>query len=74
VPIAWWRVVHADPSPRARIGAHLVLAMLAAQIALGIATLLLVVPLPLAAAHQAGAVLLFALALHLWHALEPQGA
>jgi cytochrome c oxidase assembly protein subunit 15 len=74
VPIAWWHVVRADLSPRARIGAHLVLAMLGVQIALGIATLLLVVPLPLAAAHQAGAVLLFALALHLWHALRPQGA
>ena len=37
------------------------LALIAVQIALGIATLLLVVPLPLAAAHQAGAVLVFAL-------------
>ena len=34
--------------------------MLAVQIALGISTLLLVVPVPLAAAHQAGAVLVFA--------------
>jgi hypothetical protein len=25
VPIAWWRVVRADPSPRARLGAHLAL-------------------------------------------------
>jgi hypothetical protein len=39
---------------------------------LGIATLLLVVPLPLAAAHQAGAVPLFTLALHLCHALRPR--
>ena len=44
--------------------------MLAVQIALGIATLLLVVPLPLAAAHQAGAVGVFALAVHLAHALR----
>jgi len=44
--------------------------MLALQIALGITTLLLVVPLPLAAAHQAGAVVLFALALNLAHALR----
>ena len=73
-PIAWWRVVRADVPARAKIGAHLALAMLGVQIALGIATLLLVVPLPLAAAHQAGAVLLFALALHLWHALRPRSA
>jgi cytochrome c oxidase assembly protein subunit 15 len=33
-------------------------------------TLLLAVPLPLAAAHQAGAVLLFAAALNLAHALR----
>ena len=72
VPLAWWRVLRAAPGPRARIGAHLVLAMLAVQVALGIATLLLVVPLPLAAAHQAGAVVLFALALHLAHALRPR--
>ena len=44
--------------------------MLAIQIALGIATLLLVVPLPLDALHQAGAVVLFALALNVAHALR----
>jgi heme a synthase len=44
--------------------------MLAIQIALGIATLLLVVPLALAAAHQAGALLLFAAALNASHALR----
>jgi len=69
VPLAWWRVMRADVSARARVGAHLVLAALVVQIALGIATLLAVVPLTLAAAHQAGAVVLFALALHLAHAL-----
>ena len=40
--------------------------------ALGIATLLAVVPLHLAAAHQAGAVLLFGLALALAHAMRPR--
>ena len=45
-------------------------ALLVVQIALGIATLLLVVPLPLAAAHQAGAVLVFAGALNASHALR----
>ena len=56
---------------RARAGGHAARsALLAVQIALGIATLLLVVPLPLAAAHQAGAVLVFAAALNVAHALR----
>jgi cytochrome c oxidase assembly protein subunit 15 len=71
VPLFWWRVIAApEASPRARLGAHLLLAMLAVQIALGIATLLLVVPLPLAAAHQAGAVLTFAAVLNAAHAVR----
>ena len=69
VPWYWWRTRRPDiSSVRARRGATLLLAMLAIQITLGVATLLLVVPLPLAAAHQAGAVLLFAAALNAAHA------
>jgi heme a synthase len=68
-PLLWWRVRRAPVAPRARIAAHVLLGMLAAQIALGVATLLLVVPVPLAAAHQAGAVLVFTAALYLTHAL-----
>ena len=55
---------------RARVGANALLAMLIVQLALGIATLLLVVPLPLAALHQAGAVLVFALAINVVHAFR----
>jgi cytochrome c oxidase assembly protein subunit 15 len=71
VPSYWWwvRTAGAIP-PAARFGADLLLAMLVVQATLGIATLLLVVPLPLAAAHQAGAVLLFAAALNAAHALR----
>ena len=47
----------------ARTGSHLLLAALALQITLGISTLLLVVPVALAAAHQAGAILLLTAAL-----------
>lgn len=54
----------------ARRAADVFLALLVVQIALGIATLLLVVPLSLAAAHQAGAVLVFAAALNVTHALH----
>jgi len=71
IPVFWWRMRSAPGiSPRARVGAHLLLALLAVQITLGISTLLLVVPLPLAAAHQAGALLLFAATLNVAHALR----
>ena len=43
----------------------------ALQITLGISTLLLVVPIPLAAAHQAGAVLLLTAAIVFRHTLRP---
>jgi cytochrome c oxidase assembly protein subunit 15 len=70
VPILWWRVRRTPAaSSRARTAAHLLLALLAVQVALGILTLVHVVPLPLAALHQAGAVLVFASALNLAHAL-----
>ena len=70
-PLLWWRVQRApDASGGARTAAHALLAMLAVQVALGIATLVNVVPLPLAALHQAGAVLVAALALNLAHALR----
>jgi cytochrome c oxidase assembly protein subunit 15 len=47
----------------------LLVAALALQIALGIATLLNVVPVPLAAAHQAVALLVFTAALFAAHRL-----
>ncbi len=71
VPFLWWKQRSTPGLPvRARIGSHLLLALVALQIALGIATLLFVVPVPLAAAHQAGAVLVFAAALNVAHALR----
>ena len=71
VPIWWWRLRATPAIPaRAHRAAHLLLAMLLIQVTLGIATLLLVVPLPLAVLHQSGAVLLFAAALHAAHALR----
>lgn len=71
VPILWWKLRRAPGLPsRAEKGGNALFAMLAAQIALGIATLLLVVPLPLAALHQAGAVVLFGLAINVAHSLR----
>jgi cytochrome c oxidase assembly protein subunit 15 len=49
---------------------HLLLAAAVLQAALGISTLLLVVPIPLAAAHQAGAVLLLTSAIVFRHTLR----
>ncbi len=68
VPWFWIRALRQPLYPRARLACHVFLAALAAQIALGISTLLLVVPVGLGAAHQGGAVALFAAAL--WAAHE----
>lgn len=67
----WWRI-RAEPSlaRQTRLWANALLAVAAAQIAIGIATLLLRVPLPLAAIHQAGAVIVFTCALGLLHSLR----
>ena len=71
VPVLWWKIRRdTRASPRARQGAHALLAVLAIQAALGIATLLNSVPLYLAALHQAGALVLFACALNVAHALR----
>ena len=70
VLIVWARVRHEPPNARARRWSHALLAMAAIQLGLGIATLLLRVPLPLAALHQAGAVLVFTCALGVRHALR----
>ena len=55
----------------ARMALHALLVVALIQLTLGISTLLLVVPIPLAAAHQAGAVLLLTAAIVLRHALRP---
>jgi len=71
VPAFWWRVRgKPEASREARVAADAMLAALVVQIALGIATLVNVVPLSLAALHQAGAVVLFAAALNAAHALS----
>jgi cytochrome c oxidase assembly protein subunit 15 len=69
VPWLWLQARRA-PFPRARLGADLLLGALALQIALGISTLVLAVPVALAAAHQGGALIVFAAALFLVHSLR----
>ncbi|MBI5911863.1 MAG: COX15/CtaA family protein [Betaproteobacteria bacterium] len=70
VPWFWLRARREAPTARANLAINLLLGMLALQIALGIAALLLAVPIPLAAAHQGGAVLLLTAALLVNHALR----
>jgi cytochrome c oxidase assembly protein subunit 15 len=54
----------------ARLALDLMLAAVVLQVALGITTLLMVVPIPLAAAHQGGAVLLLTAVLNAAHVLR----
>ncbi|MDH3738201.1 MAG: COX15/CtaA family protein, partial [Alphaproteobacteria bacterium] len=61
----WWRSRWIVLVQRARRVANGVLIVVALQVVLGISTLVFVVPVPLAAAHQAGAVLLLTVTLWL---------
>jgi len=70
VPWFWLRMRSAEGPLRAKQGANWLLLLVAAQISLGISTLLLVVPVPLAAAHQVGAVLVLSAALYVLHSLD----
>ncbi len=70
VPWFWMRSRTADLAPRARLACNALLVVLALQIGLGIATLLHMVPVPLAAAHQAGAMILFGTVLWVNHELR----
>ena len=68
--LLWLYALRCDLPRRARIALHALFGLGSLQAALGIATLLLVVPLPLAVAHQAGAMLLVTAALAAFHALR----
>jgi cytochrome c oxidase assembly protein subunit 15 len=69
IPAFWWALRRAAAPPQARLASNLLLAMLALQLALGIGTLLLGVPVALGAMHQAGAMVLFALLLWTTHSV-----
>lgn len=70
VPWFWWKIRAAAVSPVARRVATLLLLATFAQIGLGIATLLLAVPVELGAAHQGGAMVVLGLLLWLNHELR----
>ena len=65
----WVRARRLEPPAVAGRAIHALAGLLVLQIGLGIATLLLVVPIPLAAAHQAGAMLLLGAAIWAAHEL-----
>jgi cytochrome c oxidase assembly protein subunit 15 len=54
----WFKTLNQDLPERTRMALHCLLAAVILQVTLGISTLLLVVPVALAASHQAGALLL----------------
>lgn len=70
----WWRGQRLGVRGRAGVALHLMLVAVLLQVGLGIATLLLHVPVPLAATHQGGAMVLFSTVLLLNHALRRQQA
>ncbi len=69
IVIYWLRARHAAPDHATRMALHLMLVMGVVQVALGISTLLMRVPVQLGAAHQAGALLLLTALLIVTHRL-----
>ena len=69
-PWFWWRSRGVTLTPSARLACDALPVVLILQLALGIATLLLAVPVALGAAHQAGALLLLTIALVVNHELR----
>lgn len=70
--IVLWIMARRRGVPRpVRAGVSVLFLAVALQAALGVSTLLLYVPVPLAAAHQAGALILFTAALWLLHRVRP---
>ena len=70
VVIYWLKARKADLPKRARPAVNALLHTMVLQVALGITTLLMAVPVILGAAHQAVAMLLFTVVLYLVHALR----
>ncbi|MDA0678976.1 MAG: COX15/CtaA family protein [Proteobacteria bacterium] len=70
IVVFWAKFPKADVPARIRKGVNALLHTSILQVALGITTLLLIVPIPLAVAHQGVAMLLFTIALFLCHGLR----
>jgi cytochrome c oxidase assembly protein subunit 15 len=59
-----WNLLRKDSHITVRIAGHLMLLMILGQVMLGILTLIYVVPIPLAAAHQGGALIILSATLY----------
>ena len=70
----WRPAFRAALPPLVRASVHAAFAMVNVQVLLGISTLLYLVPIPLAAAHQAGSVALLSAMVHLLLVLRGPGA
>jgi cytochrome c oxidase assembly protein subunit 15 len=68
----WFKTLNQELPGRTRIVLHCLLAAVILQMTLGISTLLLVVPVPLAASHQAGALILLTAMLWARHEFRAQ--
>jgi len=70
IVVGWWLARRYEIPRRAQLGFRLLALMALVQVGLGISTLLLHVPVSLAATHQGGALVLFTIALFTNHALR----
>ncbi|MBT8086220.1 MAG: COX15/CtaA family protein, partial [Woeseia sp.] len=66
----WWSMRRSELPRRVMKGVNALLHTATLQVVLGIATVVMVVPLPLAAVHQATAMLLFTVAIYLCHGMR----
>ncbi len=71
IALFWFRARRAPLVPAARRTVNALVLAALVQVGLGVTTLLMVVPVPVAAAHQAGAVVLLMSSLWAVHALRP---
>ena len=70
IVVYWFRSRKSDMPARVRPAVNALLHTAVLQVALGITTLVMAVPIVLGAAHQAVAMLLFTVALYLLHGLR----
>ena len=73
VAVLWLATLRQPVPGQVRFGLHAIMAAAVLQVGLGISTLLLQVPVTLAALHQAGALLLFTAVMHLNHRVIQAG-
>ncbi len=71
IPFYCFTVRRIGITARSRMAAHLMLSMLVIQVTLGIATLLLHMPVAVAASHQGGAIILLTLSLYITREIKP---